>query len=223
MNLLVDRIYRLPRIWSNKELKKFAHLFKGNIANVSAWQDFDKEGKKYRDYFVNANSYTITNYKTEARGYQGYKNEIFLNLEKKLPQDLIRRFDTVFNHTTLEHVYNVKKAFSNLCELSNDIVILVVPFMQQYHADYGDYWRFTPLLIKKMFAENSYDVIYQSFNNNIMSSVYTFTIASRSPDKWKEFFDWEFSYKDPKGKGPEPYIGCRAIPSISFLRKKKDD
>ena len=48
--MLVDRKFRLPRIWSNNELKKFSDLFRGDIVNISAWRDEDKEGKQIRDY-----------------------------------------------------------------------------------------------------------------------------------------------------------------------------
>ncbi|MHB8536360.1 MAG: hypothetical protein ACYDBW_13085 [Sulfuricaulis sp.] len=213
MKLFVDRIHRLPRIWSNRELEKFAHVFGGDIVNVSGWQDIDKEGRHYKDYFINAKSYTITNFKSEARGFQGYDNEIFLDLELDLPANLHRRFDLVFNHTTLEHIYSVHKAFSNLCDLSRDTVILILPFLQQYHSTYGDYWRFTPLAIKKMFEDKGFTLLYQSFNSHKRSSVYTFTIASRTPEKWRDRFEWSFSCVDTKGGGSEPYIGCRAIPN----------
>jgi len=213
MKIFVDRIHRLPRIWSNRELEKFAHLFGGDVVNVSGWKDIDKEGGHYKDYFSKASSYTITNYKSEARGFQGYSNEIFLDLEKDLSSDLYQRFDVVFNHTTLEHIYSVQKAFSNLCNLSRDIVILVLPFLQQYHSTFGDYWRFTPLAVKRMFEDNGFTLLYQSFNGHKRSSVYTFTIASRNPEKWKDRFDWSFSYVDPNGRGSEPFIGCHAIPN----------
>ena len=47
------RILRLTRIWSNQELRKFSHLFRGKVINVSGWKDCDKEGHIYRDYFSN--------------------------------------------------------------------------------------------------------------------------------------------------------------------------
>lgn len=216
MNLFIDRVHRLPRVWSNRELSKFAHLFQGSIVNVSGWKDTDKEGRFYREYFVNASAYTITNYKAEARGFQGYQDEIFLDLQEELPSTLSNKFEVVFNHTTLEHIYDVHTAFANLCKLSNDAVILVLPFLQQYHAEYGDYWRLTPLAIKKLFEDNDLKVLYQSFNSHRASSVYTFTIASRHPEKWNEFFNWSFSCVDPQGRGREPYIGCLAIPNIAF-------
>lgn len=211
--MFIDRIHRLPRIWSNRELAKFAHLFHGDVVNVSGWKDIDKEGRRYRDYFVNAGSYTITNFRSEARGFQGFDQEIFLDLEVDLPADLHGRFDVVFNHTTLEHVYAVHKAFSNICNMSRDVVIQVLPFLQPYHSSYGDYWRFTPLTIKRMFEDNGFTTLYQSFNSHKRSSVYTFTIASRTPEKWQDHFQWSFSCVDPEGRDSEPYIGCHAIPN----------
>lgn len=214
MPLFIDRVHRLPRIWSNREIRKFAHLFRGKVANVSGWKDVDKEGNRYREYFANATEYTITNYKPEARGLQGHEGEIFLDLEKDLPADLAQRFDVVFNHTTLEHIYDVGTAFANLCAMSKDIVIIVLPFVQQYHGEYGDYWRFSPLVIKTMFEKNGFELLYQSFNSDRMSSVYVFSIASRHPENWRSHFHWSFTCVDPAGRGAEPYIGCRAIPNL---------
>lgn len=186
MKLPVDKKFRLPRIWSNDELKKFAHLIEGSIVNVSGWKDQDKEGMKYKDYFKNSKSYTITNFKAKARGFQGKEGEIFLDLEKELPQDLVERFDTVFNHTTLEHIYEFRKAFENLCKMSKDLVIIVVPFLQEMHGDYGDYWRFTPSSIEKLFNENNMETIYLNFNDHKNAGTYVFAIASKNADKWKE-------------------------------------
>ncbi len=210
---LIDRKYRLPRIWSNNELKKFSHLFAGDVVNVSGWKDKDKEGNSYSGYFVNANNYYISNYKSEARGLQGFKNEFYLDLTQDLDEKYAGRFDVVFNHTTLEHIYDVRKAFKNLCLMSRDIVIIVVPFMQQMHSGYGDYWRFTPLTVRNLFEDNGMKLLYLNFNNHKHASVYIFAIGSREPEKWQALINNEFGYKC---EGIfldkfESYIGCRAI------------
>ena len=202
MNVFVDRTHRLPRIWSNRELAKFAHLFAGDVVNVSGWKDEDKEGRRYRDYFSRAGSYTITNFKAEARGFQGMQHEIFLDLERDLPGDLAGRFDVVFNHTTLEHIYDVHTAFRNLCRLSKDVVMLVVPFLQPYHSDYGDYWRFSPLLVKRLLEDAGLDVLYLSYNSHRRSSVYVFAVASKHPDRWREHFPYSFADADSAGSAP---------------------
>ncbi len=179
-----DRKFRKPRIWSNIELKKFSHLFSGKVVNVSAWQDSDKQGGKYRDYFKNASEYWITNYVNEARGYQGgVENEIFLDLQSDIPKEYEQKFDAVFNHTVLEHIYEVRKAFSSLCSLSSKFVIIVIPFLQEQHAEYGDYWRFTPLVVKKMFEENGYSMAYINYNDKRNESVYIFAIGARNQYK----------------------------------------
>jgi hypothetical protein len=184
MKQAADKKFREPRIWSNHELKKIAPFCRGSIINVSAWQDEDKEGTVYKKYFVNADSYMISNYKTEARGYQGVENEFFLDLTADLPNELVQKFDVVFNHTTLEHIFEVDKAFYNLCTLSKDLVIVVVPFMQEMHGDYGDFWRFTPLCMRKLFEKNGMEMIYCNFNNESNTSVYIFAVGSRKPSVW---------------------------------------
>jgi hypothetical protein len=244
---LRDRKSKVPRLWSNQELKKFATLFSGDIVNVSGWEDKDKEGQHYSDYFEKKSSYTITNYVSEARGFQGQENEIFLDLTKDLPKDLIGKYDVVFNHTVLEHVFEVHKAFENLCLLSNDAVILVVPFLQPMHADYGDFWRFTPSCLQRLFEKNDMSVVYSSFNNPINASVYVFCVAVKDPEKWKGKLP---SNLDENGNAPfltkpllndlqTPMVGANAIFNLGYwiglkygnfrssiatvLRKKKND
>lgn len=223
MHLFVDRKFRLPRIWSNQELRKFAHLFEGDVVNVSGWKDIDKEGRKYQQYFTSASSYKITNYESEARGFQGYKDEIFLDLEKDLPTDLKKRFDVVFNHTVLEHIYKVHKAFENLCLMSKDTIILVVPFLQEMHTSYGDYWRFTPLALKNMFEENEFKIQYLSFNSHRNASVYLFCIATRFPEKWETKIPYHFTIEDNKklNDGFDNYVGCHAIQNIRYSLTRK--
>jgi len=220
--LFLDRKYRLPRVWSNQELRKFAHLFEGDVLNVSAWKDEDKEGGHYRYYFKNARNYFISNYKAEVKGLQGFKNEFYLDLSQNLPEDYVYRFDVVFNHTTLEHIYEVKRAFQNLGNLSKDIVIIVVPFLQQMHGNYGDYWRFTPLSVKNLFEENGITLLYLSFNDHRHSSIYIFALGAKNPAKWENKIDYQFKVQSEKDRFDhfESLIGCRSITN-SWLYKVK--
>src|SRR5262245_10738440 len=105
----VDRKFRVPRIWSNAELRKICSLVDGAVVNVSGWKDEDKQGGHYRDYFPRATSYSISNWRADARGFQGdIANEFFLDLEEPLEPSLKRKFDVVFNHTVLEHVFSIE-------------------------------------------------------------------------------------------------------------------
>ncbi len=101
MDLLNERQFFAARKWSNTEIRKIGRLFEGDAINVSGWDDRDKEGGYYREYFPNLSSYAISNYSGE-RGTQGTSGEIFIDLEAPLPPDLSRRYGLVFNHTTLE-------------------------------------------------------------------------------------------------------------------------
>lgn len=217
----VDRKFRLPRIWSNNELKKIAHLFEGDIVNVSAWKDQDKEGDVYKNYFTNKSSYTITNYKTEAFGFQGMEGEIYLDLEKELPNELVGKFDVVYNHTTLEHVFEIEKAFDNLCLMSKDVVILVTPFLQQMHTDYGDYWRMTPLAIERLFIKKGFKLIYLSFNDEPRSSVYIFSVACKKIEKWQDKIpNYKKILSNKKAyDGFKNFAGSNALPNVAYSAK----
>jgi len=164
------------RLWSNDELKKFASSYVGDVLHVSAWKDEDKQGGFYKDYFNNAKSYTITNYVGE-RGIQG--NEIELDL-LNIPESMVGKYNVVFNHTTLEHIFDARTAHKNLCRLSNDIVIIVVPKSQETHStdSYGDYWRFTEQGLSAMFKENGFTVEYMSEGGG-MDGIYLFCIAKK--------------------------------------------
>ena len=171
------------RNWSNDELRKFAHLFSGNIINVSAGEDRDKEGNFYKNYFKNSNAYTVSNYKKLSND----DIELDLNIPICKDHNMRARFDVVFSHTVLEHVYNVQTAIQNLCVLSNDIVITVVPFLQTFHHEediYHDFWRISPYALIQIFNENSFKTVYISWNKDPLGNIYLFHIASKRPEKW---------------------------------------
>lgn len=182
----LDKRQVQSRTWSNYELRKIAPLVLGDVINVSGWRDQDKEGGHYRDYFCNARSYAVSNY-TGENGLQGTAGEIELDLEKALPPQLLRRFDAVFNHTVLEHVFDFAKALDVLCELSRETVILVTPFIQSEHyaeGSYGDWWRFTPRCVRELLSRRGFTTVYQSANDNPWYHIYVFTVATRSPERY---------------------------------------
>lgn len=175
------------RRWSNSELKKISSYVSGDVINVSGWRDSDKKGGVYRNYFSYSSSYVVSN----IEGYAGKSavGDIFLDLETELSSELMRKFDAVFNHTTLEHIYHADLAFENLCLLSRDLVIIVVPFMQIEHwsnGSFSDYSRFTEFRIRRLFAENGLTTIYLSSNHNPCFPIYYFAVGSRNPSKWLE-------------------------------------
>jgi len=211
----MNRKSLLARLWSNEEIRRLGAHFEGEIVSVSGAKDADKEGGRYRDYFPGATAYHITNYPKEGWGhFQGASDEISLDLTAPLPEALRQRYDVVFNHTTLEHIYEVGTAFANLCAMSRDIVLVVVPFLQEMHcpSEGGDYWRFTPLTLKRMFEDNGFSLLQCTFNSHSNAAVYLCAVGSRQPERWPAL-QTEFSYADPR-RCPDQglnLVGCHAL------------
>lgn len=190
-----ERTFRLPRIWSNRILRNLGPLFKGDVINVSGWKDQDKEGHRYKDYFPNCHAYYISNFE-EGRGADdddGLTN-FLIDLSVPIPPEFYERFDVVFSHTVLEHIFEVDVAFKNTCDMSRDIVILVVPFAQETHgSDYGmgDYWRFTPSGLQNLFAKNNFTIVYETATPYENAGIYLFIVGSRKPNYWLDLLsDW---------------------------------
>ena len=190
-NRLLDEKYLHPRPFSNMLLKQYAPLFKGSVINVSGWNDTDREGGTYRSYFTKHTAYTVSNYETRQRGVGSMAGtgvrEIPLDLNKPLPTELEKKFDVVFNHTTLEHIIHVEQAFENLCALSRDAVILVVPVIQNFHIveSYGDYWRMMLFAVAKLFKRHGFTTLVLKVNEQPFAPIYCFAIGVRDPKKYE--------------------------------------
>jgi hypothetical protein len=178
------RRFRAARIWSNDMLRVIAPLFQGDVINVSGWNDEDKQGRRYRDYFTNARSYAVTNY----GGYRGAVDAggVHLDLEKPLDASMVGCADVVYNHTTLEHVFDVFTAVSNLCAMTRDVVIVVVPACQEEHAteSFGDYWRFMSGGVRRLFEANGLTPVFLASSPDRDSAIYHLCVASRRPEQW---------------------------------------
>ena len=189
-NLLHKNVIK-PREFSNDILRYYAPLFDGNIVNVSGWKDGDFENGLYTNYFPNATSYHISNAPTSSKGIGSITSEIEIDLSKPIDATRIQQFDVVFNHTTLEHIFALDIAFKNLCDLSREVVILVVPTLQHIHFNegYGDYNRLTPMGIVKYFEKNNFETLVLQSNEQPFSPLYCFTIAVRKGSKYIGMID----------------------------------
>lgn len=178
--------FRIARLWSNAELKQVAPHLGGRIVNVSGADDEDKDGGHYRDYFTGAREYAISNWTTDFRGYKSRPGEVLLDLEApEVPTELKARYDTAFCHTTLEHVFDVGRAVATLCTVATDHVVVVVPFAQVVHGppSFGDYWRFTPMGLSRLFEAQGWSITYLSGSPDPDSAIYLFAVASAHLDK----------------------------------------
>jgi len=180
------------RAYSNQLLRRYLKELGGDILNVSGWEDSDREDRHYRNYYGTVNSYTVSN----IEGNRGMpKNRaadaawIQLDIELPLPRELNQRFDVVFCHTVLEHVFETRIALSNLDKLSRDVVIIVVPFSQcvHYSEPYFDYVRFTPYYLDKFFRKCGFTTLLCDANEQPFTTSYVTYIAARNPERHPEF------------------------------------
>ncbi len=163
---------------------------------MSGWRDEDKQAGHYRDYFPNAKSYRLTNYwGTDAKN-DGAADSLFLDLEAPLPENMRGICDLAWTHTVLEHVGDVETAFRNLGALTRDAVLVVVPWIQDEHYApglYGDFWRFTPLGIRRLMEKSGLELVHLSANEQPWYPVYLFAVGSKRPGDWQGPFpaiDW---------------------------------
>lgn len=176
---------REARAWSNGFIAAVASAVEGRVVNVSAWKDEDKQGRAYRDYFVNAQSYETTNYQG-WRG-EGVPSDHDVDLQKPAPEPLRGAFDLVFNHTTLEHVYDFHRALDTLCEMSRDAILVIVPWMQHLHGpEDGDFWRFSPYAMRRLLADRGFAIVAEQAGPQGGKVRYLGYLAARDPKPWQE-------------------------------------
>jgi hypothetical protein len=182
-----------PRRSTNRVLRKYLPAFGGEIINVSGWEDRDKEGSFYRNYFGERSRYVVSNISGETGMPQTMPEDvesIYLDLDEPLPRKLEAAFDVVFSHTVAEHVFNPHQTFESLSSMSRDTVITVVPFAQGVHhtSSYGDYVRLTPLFLKRFFQERGFTVLLSVSNDQPFLPTYIVFIASLQPSRYESHF-----------------------------------
>lgn len=161
-------------------------MFGGKVVNVSGFRDEDKEGGFYRSYFPGAESYDITNYAGSGEVGDGAAGSLYLDLQAEGAVEWAGRFDVAFSHTVFEHIERVPRAFATYAALSRDVLITVVPFLQDEHyapGIYGDYWRYTPMGLRSLHEENGFQVMYLSANDTPWFPVYLVAVAARDPSR----------------------------------------
>jgi len=182
-----------PRLFSNNVLRKYLPYFSGDIINVSGWEDGDKEGGAYRNYYGSRNRYVVSNI-DGVNGMPDFKPKdvefLYLDLEKPLEEKLRGKFDVVFSHTVLEHIFETQTALDNIIALSRDVVVTVVPFSQSVHysRSYSDFVRLSPYFLKRYFENHGFTVLLSTFNDQPFYPVYVVFIASLHPKRYGDAF-----------------------------------
>ena len=94
-----------------------------------------------------------------AVDFSEYENaDIIFDLNKDLPKDMFEKYDYVINGGTLEHIFDVAKAMTNIYDMvkPGGVVIHIVPFAGL--ANHG-FYSFSPTFFLDYCEANSFDII----------------------------------------------------------------
>jgi hypothetical protein len=71
--------------------------------------------------------------------------------------------------------------------MSRDIVIVVVPFAQVEHDtdSFGDFWRFAPGALRRLFADNGMSVVYEAESPDSNAGIYLLFVGTRDAARWQ--------------------------------------
>lgn len=170
------------RLYSNVVLRRiFSILNVDSVLNVSGWDDGDKEGNKYVNYFPSKLSrYEISSYSKDHLRADMSISKVTIDLEDRAYK-VSEKFDLIFTHTVLEHVFDQENAFRIMCESANKFVVGVAPMINVLHWEetYGDYWRFTPHGIIKLINNQGFNLVHLEIGPSSSISQYIIFVAAR--------------------------------------------
>ena len=171
------------RTYSNVCLKRILALLNvTSVLNVSGWDDGDKEGGRYSDYFSQkVSKYEVSHFENDYLRSDTDLSKMVINLED-LNYQAVEKFELVFSHTVLEHVFDQQNAFRIMCSLAEKYVVGVVPMINVLHWEktYDDYWRFTPHGIRKLFENNEFKLVHLEIGPTSSISQYIIFVGVRN-------------------------------------------
>jgi len=124
------------RTLSDALLRKWGPGVTGDVLSIGSAEDRDGTGRRYRDYFPRASSYTTSEVTPGA--------DLVLDV-RAMPQVADAAYDAVFCSGVLEHVDDCHAAVRECYRIlrPGGVFLVGVPFQQQLHCVPQDFWRFT--------------------------------------------------------------------------------
>jgi len=125
----------------------------GAILSIGSGDDSDGEGRKYRDYFPGATSYTTS----EVIPVEGC--DLVIDV-RSMPEMNSSSYDCIYCSGVLEHVDEFRKGFDEITRIlkPGGVLLLGLPFRQAIHMAPHDFWRFTEYGIKYL-LKDSYEIL----------------------------------------------------------------
>lgn len=126
------------RLHSDRVLARWAPAITGDVLSLGSAGDLDGAGRRYRDYFCAAQSYTTS----EVVPTPGC--DLVLDV-RHMPDVADERYDAIFCSGVLEHVDDCHAAVRECYRVlrPQGLFLVGVPFQQRLHRAPQDFWRFT--------------------------------------------------------------------------------
>lgn len=144
------------RIQLNVWLEKFA-------------MELNLQGKKILEIGIGGDEKPSGSYKIFGKGNKWTTMDINPKWEPDMIDDICdcgiadNEFDLVIMTQTLEHIWDYKKALSEIYRITKKYAIVDCPFAVEFHVEevrrekdwrnWDDYWRFTPATLNRLLKE----------------------------------------------------------------------
>ncbi len=86
------------------------------------------------------------------------KADIIFNLNDELPENLSERFDIVFDGGVIEHVFNIGKAFTNICRMTK-VGGYIFSHNPTYNCLHNTFWNISPEMFLDFYSANNYQIL----------------------------------------------------------------
>jgi len=141
----------VARIESNTWLAPRTAEITGAVLSIGSMDDKDGQGRRYRQYFVKASSYTTS----EHIPYPGC--DLVVDV-RNMPQIATGTYDCVYCSGVLEHVDDYEAGMREIARIlkPGGTLLLGLPFRQALHLAPTDYWRFTEFGIRVLLERHGY-------------------------------------------------------------------
>lgn len=172
-----------------------------------------------------------------------YKNELKKNAAEYVAFDMVEgdnidvvgdaenlpfadeTFNTIVCTQVLEHVarpWLVASQISRVLKVGG-ICVITAPFINPFHSDPNDYYRYTPEGLKSLLPKEEFEIIESGGYGRLFTVLYTFiNLTVFSPYKKPIRFTWTLNrFLGKSAKFLDRFVSCRSIYDSSYVIAKK--
>lgn len=116
-----------------------------------------------RGGYKEVDSYTLFNWigfhevhALDCSDYEG-ADIIFNLVNADVPDNLLNRFDYIYDGGTLQHIFNVPQALVNICKMVKVKGHIIMDIPSANYVDHG-FYCFQPMILEKFFESNGFAI-----------------------------------------------------------------